>query len=212
MRERMEQARERLERERAAARTARRRRLASMAQRYETVANDARYKKISDLYGFATLHRGLQQYLVPPLERRGRLVLIGLLDFQLALNRHRTGPSWRKYFVLEELIPLLDSGNQWTPDESELLITIYERFEKINDDPQYEIVSEMNGFHEAHEALAALIMAMDEELADDEPLPEPPPTDEPADDGAADEEPLVDPPTTDTPAQPDAERDDTETA
>ena len=150
-----------------------RERLAKIADRFEKVAEKPEYKKIAAVRGFQTMRRGLREHVLPPTERQAHVLSASLPILTSALDRQRTGAGWKTFLKLEELKQLLDSEDEWQPEDLDKLVEILDRFEKVRRDPQYAVIARMRGFEVTYEALNALVESLEEESVGSLP---PPPT------------------------------------
>ena len=151
-----------------------RERMAKVAGRFDEVAAKPEYTKIAAVRGFQTLRLGLREYTLPPTERQTHVLSGSLPILNSALDRQRTGTSWKAFLKLDELEPLLDSEHEWRPEELGRLAEILGRFERVRGDSQYAAIARAPGSETTYQALKALVGTLEEESVGSLPLPPPP--------------------------------------
>lgn len=137
--------------------------LQQVVEAIERIADDATYRAISSLWGFAVLRVGLPIYARHPLEKVKQQLADGTQHLAEALDRYRTGNGWKKYLKTAALAELAMQSQSLQPADREILREIKLRFDEVEKNEDYRLIREANGFRTTRrhiaEAMATLVIA-----------------------------------------------------
>ena len=129
------------------------------AEVFDGVAQDPAFRSISGLWGFGTLRVGLREFAEEPIVKIRRAIAINAGWLSKALDEVATGAQWKTHLRLEALMARDDqvSSAAEALDRFEPVLT---KFDKVQADPQFESVSEMQGFQATHAALSDFVQEL----------------------------------------------------
>jgi hypothetical protein len=138
--------------------------LRDILARYERTVEVQRYRSVSSLSGFRTVHLVLKELVSPPLQRDRRRLAESATGLERELLRLDNGRIWVRHLQLPAEILVSRSGTQQqlpSPPgtdpsrEPELahLIDALARFDAISHDPGYRVIAGMPAFQTTHKRL-----------------------------------------------------------
>ena len=148
--------------------------LVGMLEHYNQTADDTRYRTISGLWGFETVHRSLAEFLVNPASRYRRQLVMNSEDLDRALERFATGAGWQHHLMLPAELFLDPVEADKNPPDAEELRKALQKYDEVAKNRDYRVVNELPAFQATHQSLARYLGRAEppqaNTVADDDPL------------------------------------------
>lgn len=128
-------------------------RLRSIVQLFDGVAANMDYRAVSELTSFNVLHAGLHEFSAEEIDRSRRQVSITASVLSKSLDAWTSGERWREYLQLSWLI---GTDEEMQIDLEARLVRfekLFDKFNRVQSDDQFQIVTQPGEFGRAHEAL-----------------------------------------------------------
>lgn len=128
-------------------------RLRSIVQLFDEVAANTDYKAVSELTSFRVLHAGLHEFAAEEIDRSRRQLSLGAAELSKSLDAWTSGERWREYLQLSWLI---GTDEELQIDLEARLVRfekLLEKFDRVNSDDQFQVVTQPREFGFTHEAL-----------------------------------------------------------
>lgn len=139
--------------------------LADISEKFETAGKDPAYEVITQPWGFQTLLVALKEYSLPIFQRQNHVLGAKTQTLKRSLDNISTGSGWKAFLEIEALEKLLGEPLNNNPEFNKKLEKILERFDEVNQNPQYKAVAELRGFDVTRTALQQYIHTLQTETA-----------------------------------------------
>ncbi|MDA0835692.1 MAG: hypothetical protein O2955_14180 [Planctomycetota bacterium] len=130
--------------------------LKTISTQFDTVFRNPKYEAIATLWGFQTIRNALPEYSMSPIEISRRDTNHATVNFLRSLDQVTHAASWKKFLHTDELKKLVQSDQELTLDDAERIQTISGQFKKVEDNPKYSAIAELNGFASTNQNVAKL--------------------------------------------------------
>ncbi|MEX0937701.1 MAG: hypothetical protein WDZ59_07550 [Pirellulales bacterium] len=129
--------------------------LRDVLARFDAVAENPDYQRISDMAGFITVRRAVDDFLISPEDRYRRVLATTAAALEISLDDVATGARWHQYLGLDTL-----TGLHEDPAAPETLQESLARFDATTENEEYRTISGLTGFTATRQALADYVQFM----------------------------------------------------
>jgi hypothetical protein len=125
----------------------------AVLSRMESTAKSNEYRTITDTWGFKALHVALQEASRPADERAASVLTAQTEMLNKSLERVSTGERWRKHLEIDNLEKIAKTRKLGSDENLDEITTIFER---VAQNPEYQVITQLPGFEGVYSSLRSL--------------------------------------------------------